>query len=538
MAESKCCECFTAVKVLLGTRDKTIMSHLRSSQSLHGKFGQDSMSVQKIRMHKDPGRSFRQLYSTDLCEQLGGGAFGTVWKSFVKKTGKEVAVKIIQKGNLQNLNLLNSELEILTRLDHPNVLKLYEYFEDEVAVYVVTELATGGDLLAFAEAVHNEDVLLEKQVSDVFRQILQALAYCHSPEIEVAHRDLKAENCLFTDQSRETIKIIDFGLSTVGCSERWTCGKVAVGTPGYMSPEMIQMKSRGVETDIWSAGVILFLCLTGHMPFSNVNCRTQEEFFEVILGTPYSQDKLIEADISEEACDLIDRMLQKDPADRPTAAEALWHPFVNARRKSDFRFVKDAKYMIKAFRGAKESRFESAIVAIMAHQITEDEVTEVLRAFSAFDKEGAGCITIDVIQKTFESHDVNLSREDLENFFEMNDGNGDGSLQYSEWLAATLKPDLIAADAAVEEAFSFFDTDNTGVITRENLLEVVSEEEADKIMDGKCGRFGRRLQNGICLSDFQTICRNIAADRRLQETVARKPSVKEAVSNLRRRSAF
>ncbi len=166
--------------------------------------------IRKATMIQRNEKSIEDVYEIDK-KPLGTGAFGVVSKCKHLQTGQERAVKTVSKKKIKNWERFKQEIVILQQLDHPNVLKLYEYFDDKKNVYLVTELCTGGELF---DKIIAEEYFSEKVAAKIIKQIQQSLNYCHSQGI--AHRDLKPENFLFeTGDPESDLKIIDFGLSKI-----------------------------------------------------------------------------------------------------------------------------------------------------------------------------------------------------------------------------------------------------------------------------------------------------------------------------------
>jgi len=206
----------------------------------------------------------------EIKEAIGKGKFGLVKSAIHKKSGKKVAVKVMSKSEMttSDIELQMREIEILKMCQHPHIIRLLDVFENQQTMYIVMELLTGGDLFTYLE--ERSFVVSEKRTKIIAHQIATALYYLHS--FGVAHRDLKPENILMEDKSDDSdLKIVDFGLSKIiGPSET---SLDPFGTLSYVAPEVLLQKPYGKEVDLWSLGIIIYLCLSRVLPFDDEDDR-------------------------------------------------------------------------------------------------------------------------------------------------------------------------------------------------------------------------------------------------------------------------
>ena len=204
---------------------------------------------------------FRDYYQ--LGQVLGTGAFGEVRKC-VSRTSKLIrAVKIIKKESMskEEEESFKQEMATLKKLDHPNILKLYEVFEDSKKYFLVTEYCKGGELF---EEIVNKITFSEHEAAGIVKQVLQGVSYCHN--IGIVHRDLKPENILVDKEQGGILKIIDFGTSAEYDKQDGAKLSTIHGTSYYIAPEVLK-KKYNEKCDVWSIGVILYILLSGKPPF-------------------------------------------------------------------------------------------------------------------------------------------------------------------------------------------------------------------------------------------------------------------------------
>ncbi|KAK3842001.1 MAG: kinase-like domain-containing protein [Linnemannia gamsii] len=255
----------------------------------------------------------------ELGPQLGSGNFATVFKATHRKTGVVYAVKEVKKNESFNAKVeasLEREIGILMSIDHPNLLRIRQVFNEERHYYVVTELAPDGELF---DQIIDKQKFTESEARHIFRQVLHGVKYLH--DRGVVHRDLKPENILVMDKDMMIVKVSDFGLAKMIGDKEFI--NTVCGTPSYVAPEVILHKQYGKGVDMWSLGVVLYICLCGFPPFSDdlapPNLRSQVVNSMYTFPSPYWDD------VSDEAVDLIQALLAHNTEDRYTVDAALEH---------------------------------------------------------------------------------------------------------------------------------------------------------------------------------------------------------------------
>jgi len=263
----------------------------------------------------------------ELGREIGRGGFSVVVEGTCKKTGDKFAIKCIKKTMVEgeDIKLLRREIKIMKRVNHPNILKLYEVFEDDEEFFLVMELVLGKELF---DKIVERGQYSERDASNIVRQIVAAVDYLHSNGI--AHRDLKPENLLSAgDSEKEIIKIADFGFSKNFGEEKLM---TSCGSPGYVAPEVLTSESYDKSVDMWSVGVIIYILLCGYPPFYADNAPA---LFKKIMDVKYDFDDASWDEVSDDAKNLIRHLLVKDPKERYTAKQCLEDPWVQGVNVSD-----------------------------------------------------------------------------------------------------------------------------------------------------------------------------------------------------------
>lgn len=421
--------------------------------------------------------------------KLGSGGYGEVYSCVHKETGIERAVKILEKSKCSNHHQANdddvtNEFNILKELDHPNILRQIEMFSDEKNYYIVTEICRGGELF---EEIQEWGNFIEEDAAELMRHVLGAVNYCHG--MNIAHRDLKPENILLEEnKDLDSIKIIDFGLAQV--VEKDTEMTDLVGSVFYIAPEVLK-GSHTMKADIWSCGVIAYVLISGYAPFDG---HSDDDIKEAILSGEFSFDDEVWEDVSDQAMDFITSLLEIDPIDRLTAEEALRHPWIEECRMVSSERLKERESVNKRAMEAlhnlerfnAQSKLKQATCAFIASQLVlKDEKKKIDELFRALDINDNGKLTKDDVQDGYRKvFGKELADEMVEEMFRRIDYDNTGFIEYSEFVIATMNEKDLLSNNKLKHAFNMFDTDASGCISKDELVEVLTYfRSVDKSLD-------------------------------------------------------
>ena len=502
-----------------------------------------------------------------ICE-LGNGAFGTVYKVKRKNSGfnpiiralKEISKEKMQNNEESGLELKN-EIEILKNIDHPNIMKIFEFFEDDNNIYLINEFCGGGDVASLHDKYGEFPEFLLKFVMS---QVFLAISFLHSNK--VVHGDIKRENIAFVydgkyktkeeferffskifkdkeiqneinevggmdNLSEEAqnivkelcnyeIKILDFGSAKMKKRDKINKKLTGiVGTAYYCSPEVVKEKY-DFESDEWACGVMMYILLSNVAPFPGDN---EEEIFDNILSKEINVDIPELKSISNNCKDLIKKLCNKNPKQRIKSEEALNHPFfktgINFSNLLKGVYVENTKELKKIFRNKNSnlfgkkftnSKFKDMVIAYIG--LNFPDKVEAQKARKIFLEISGGnkhfLITKETFVSRFEKAFKNLTKEEIENLFDSLDQNETGNIEYEELIRALSDRDKLLSNKNLGEAFKFFDKDNNGFITWNEIAEIIYPEGKipENIMKEFLEEIGQKDENvKIDFYDFKRI---------------------------------
>ncbi|KAF5737386.1 Calcium-dependent protein kinase 20 [Tripterygium wilfordii] len=410
--------------------------------------------------------NLKDIYS--LGRKLGQGQFGTTFFCLEKTTSKEFACKSIAKRKLtteEDVEDVRREIRIMHHLEgHPNVIRIVDAYEDAVAIHVVMELCAGGELF---DRIIQRGHYSERKAAELARVIVSVVEACHS--LGVMHRDLKPENFLFVNQEEESpLKTIDFGLS-VFFKPGETFSDV-VGSPYYVAPEVLR-KHYGPECDVWSAGVIIYILLSGVPPFWD---ESEQGIFEQVLKGELDFVSEPWPSISESAKDLVRKMLVRDPKKRLTAHEVLCHPWVQVDGVAPDKPL-DSAVLSRLKQFSAMNKLKKMAVKVIAESLSEEEIAGMKEMFKMIDTDNSGQITLEELKKGLEKVGAVLKDSEIHPLLQAADIDNSGTIDYSEFIAAMLHLNKIQREDHLFAAFSYFDKDGSGYITPDELQQACQQ---------------------------------------------------------------
>ncbi|KAL9395467.1 hypothetical protein Peur_009720 [Populus x canadensis] len=427
----------------------------------------------------------------DLDRELGRGQFGITYLCTEKATQKKYACKSISRGKLvtkKDIEDVKMEILILEHLTgQPNIVEFRGAYEDKQNLYLIMELCSGGELF---DRIIAKGSYSEMEAATIIRQIVNVVHVCHF--MGVMHRDLKPENFLLASKDdKAPIKATDFGLS-VFIEE----GKVysdIVGSAYYIAPEVLK-RSYGKEIDVWSAGIILYILLSGVPPFW---AETEKGIFDAVLEGNLDLQSPPWPNISSSAKDLIRKMLTRDPKRRITAAQALEHSWMKVDGDASNKPI-DSAVLIRMKQFRAMNKLKKLALKVIAENLSEEEIKGLKQMFNNMDTDESGTITYDELKTGLSRLGSKLTGVEIKQLMDAADVDKSGTIDYLEFITATMHRHRLEMEENLYKAFQYFDKDGSGFITRDELRQAMTQygmgdeatineviEDVDTDKDGK-----------------------------------------------------
>ena len=451
---------------------------------------------------------------------LGHGSYGTVYLVKHKQLHRYFAMKVIKKShkNKSEEDSLMNEINILRKMDHPNILKMTDFYNQKKEYDIITEYCQEGELFNEIKtyAPFNETI-----TGYYMKQILKAVCYCHG--MNIVHRDLKPENILIVKRMKNgchPIKIIDFGTAKIFSKEKKET--LLIGSAYYIAPEVLD-RNYTEKCDLWSCGVIMYILLTGRPPFGG---NTDMEIMQKIKSGKYDLTKYPWGIISKEAKDLIKDLLQLNPGQRLSAEKALKHPWFSTKQVKQIESLNNLtkhntlKLVENLTKYRSDNILRCAVIAYLVHNNTQlKEAHEAIKLFNRIDENGDGRITKEELYNGLQ-HYLNKKgdelKEEVELIFSHIDADHNGFIEYEEFIRAAIDKNYFLSDNFIKFAFSYFDRDGSGNITMEEVKNLFylneknkKSSEAEKQLKSSFDEIDINHDGSLSFEEFVQMMKNI-----------------------------
>ena len=509
------------------------------------------------------------LYYKELLT-LGSGTYGTVKKvSLIKNPSTIRAMKIISKENIiegVDHSKFIDEITILKKLDHPNIMKIFESFVDKNNFYIISDFCDQGDLLGKLEKLGKMNEIVVKFLME---QILNAVAYLHSKN--VLHGDIKLENILLYTASKSKsrrftsinldinkmtelreeinsrsnsvtkrsknyvndmlnyeIKLIDFGCSKYFVKKH-KHQKLSgiIGSTLYCSPEVVD-NLYDEKSDEWSCGVLMYILLCGEPPFQG---DSEEEIFQKIKKCQYNFNSKAFDSVSDNCIDLIKRLLEPKKKKRIKAIEALKHPFFTEFFNPSKAMTenKDLNILKKLINFKKSiSKFHEAMYAFICNNyISKDEEKKLRALFRYIDKDGKNAFSKEDLERCFKEININLSDENLNDIMKYIDSNQNAQIEYQEFLRALCDKKSLLTKENLKNAFlALTEGEEKEFIDGENIKKFIFHDVdiQEEILTEYLEQFGMKKDQKI---NFEQFCDILINDKRLDDGENKEKKIEE-----------
>lgn len=435
------------------------------------------------------GKSLAEDYDIDFDKDvIEEGTKSIVYRCTHKATGEERAVKIVEKSSWNDdaNDSIKHEIDLLKKMDHPNIVRIFSTFEDEKHYYIVMDYCKGGEL---RDQLYSGTGLSEYYIAVLMKTLLSTINYVYEKH-QVVHLGIKAENILLEGHRHvEQLKLIDFG-NSIQAPKAQKLDRL-VGAAAYLAPESLQHQNYGHKTDCWAIGVLAFLGLSGSTPFA---ADSDMETLELILN---SKEEVLNKDIfkgeawegiSSDAIDFVSKMLSFEPFKRPSAKEALQHPWIKRVTEAQVEVIE--KYDTPLAQSSMENMFklqatsklqQAALTYIASQCLTWFDKQSMERIFQGVDVRASGKLTKEDVKIAYQKYMVDtgksqhaLTGTEVDELFQRVSFAGNNTVEYSEFLVAALPKEVLLTDENIQKAFATFDKDADGKISEDDLKKVLS----------------------------------------------------------------
>ncbi|KAG2246836.1 hypothetical protein Bca52824_086464 [Brassica carinata] len=414
-----------------------------------------------------PGPSPKAAKSNSILENAYED-FGVTYLCTENSTGKKYACKSISKKKLvtkADKDDMRREIQIMQHLSgQPNIVEFKGAYEDEKAVNLVMELCAGGELF---DRIIAKGHYSERAAASVCRQIVNVVKICHF--MGVLHRDLKPENFLLSSKDdKALIKATEFGLSVF--LEEGKVYRDIVGSAYYVAPEVLRRRYMK-EVDIWSAGIILYILLSGVPPFW---AETEKGIFDAILEGHIDFESQPWPSICNSAKDLLGRMLAADPKSRISAADVLQHPWLREGGEASEKPI-DSVVLSRMKQFIAMNKLKKLALKVISENINTEEIQGLKAMFANIDTDNSGTITYEKLKEGLAKLGSKLTEVEVKQLMDAADVDGNGSIDYIEFITATMHRHRLESDENLYKAFQHFDKDGSGYITIDELEVALKE---------------------------------------------------------------
>lgn len=366
---------------------------------------------------------------------------------------------------------MKTEVDLMKAVrGHDSVVQLHETYEDKWNFYMVMEWCKGGELM---DRILQQKHFSERVAADYFRKMCEGVQHCHNRL--VVHRDLKPENFLFVDETVDSaLKLTDFGLSCF-IEKPDSIITEACGSAYYIAPEVFD-NAYTKACDVWGLGVVLFLFLSGTVPFG-ADAEEEAEVYQSIQSDPLVLEGHVWDSVSAAARELVEGMLDKDPTKRYTIEQALAHPWVKGDAAPDAKMDKMVLQSMKGF--TARNKFKREALRMIASTLGAADVANLRKVFHEMDSDHTGSLSFSELADAVAR--LGMEDCDVRELMDSIDIDGDGTINYEEFLVATAERQLVNNQNNIWWAFCEYDADGNGKISEEELQKVMKHESPETV---------------------------------------------------------